>query len=79
MIQPPCKHYENYAWIECEERCSGCRNTCEKWKEYQDALKKERERKNVNRILNDMNHERMYQQKGDNAMKRMMKRRKNNG
>ena len=78
MIQPPCKRYENYAWIECEKRCKGCRDTCKEYAEYQERLKEARFQKNVNRILSDMNHERMNQ-KGDNAMKRMMKRRKNNG
>jgi NADH:ubiquinone oxidoreductase subunit F (NADH-binding) len=78
MIQPPCKHYENFAFVECTKRCKGCRDTCKDYKRYQEELKKAHERKNVNRILNDMNHERMCQT-GDNAMKRMMKRRKNNG
>ena len=79
MRQPPCKRYENYAWVECEKRCRGCRDTCDDWETYQELLRSDREQKNVNRILNDMNHERMYQKRGDNAMKRMMRRRKNNG
>ena len=78
MIKSPCLHEENYVRIDCERRCVGCRKTCKEWKEYQAAVDAEREQKKVARILNEMNRDRM-DQKGDNAMKRMMKRRKNNG
>lgn len=78
IVQPPCKHYENNILVECPKRCFGCRVTCEDYKRYEKELQKEHERHNVNRILNIMEKERCNQ-KGDNAMKRMMKRRKNNG
>ena len=72
-MQPPCKHYENNVLVPCERRCFGCRETCEKYKRYQEELKKIRQQKYVKRLLGEIDRDR-FTAKGDNPMKRYMRR-----
>ena len=76
MIKPPCSREENFVRVDCERRCVGCHATCKEWQEYTKWVAEENEKKKISRMLNDMNRERLNQ-KGDNAMKRYMRRVKN--
>lgn len=65
MNKPPCK--------DCLDRKIGCHAECERYIQYDESRKKEREQKNVRRILNDIALEQTRQPR-DNAMKRMTRR-----
>lgn len=76
-MKPPCKKEVNNVLVDCEKRCSGCRDTCEEWAEYQAVLIAEREKRRVNCMLTDMEKERAAAIRSrDNQMSRMMKKRR---
>ena len=72
MIKSPCSREENGARIDCEQRCVGCRITCEKWKAYEKKVDEIRNKMNVDRMLNEMQRERCHK-KGANSLERLVR------